>query len=179
MSRVGLKPIEIPAGVNVKVLDHHTIEVAGSLGTLSREIPDVLDVVVSGSELVVKRLSESKQARALHGTLRSLIAGMMDGVSKGYRKSLEIQGVGFRAQIQGQKLNMLLGYSHPVEWEIPAGVKIKMVDATNLVVEGVDKQLVGEVSARIRSFYPPEPYKGKGVRYKDEHVRRKAGKTVA
>lgn len=179
MSRVGQKEIAIPAEVKVKVAAG-VVEVSGRLGSSQLQVPTDLEVaVVNDKEIVVKRSSEDKRTREMHGTLRSLLAGMIVGVSTGYSKALEIQGVGFRAQVQGSKLVMSLGFSHQVEYMIPAGVKIKAVDATNLVVEGINKQLVGEVSARIRSFYPPEPYKGKGVRYKGEHVRHKAGKTVA
>lgn len=178
MSRVGKKAVPIPAGVKIQIAGGQ-VSVAGPLGQLTRKLPPTINVEVKGAEALVTRSTETKRSKQLHGTIRSLIAGMVEGVTKGFVKNLEIQGVGFRAQLQGQKLTIALGFSHPIEYMVPAGIKLKVPDQTTIVVEGSDKQLVGLVSARLRAYYPAEPYKGKGIRYKDEHVRRKAGKTVA
>ncbi len=180
MSRIGVKPIPLPAGVQVKV-DGAAVHVKGPKGEISWRAPAGISVALEGAQLRVSRsgAEEDAQLKALHGTARSLLAGTVLGVSQGYRKELEIQGVGFKAQKQGAKVVFNLGYSHPIVFEPPAGVTVEVPDGTTIVVSGVNKQAVGEVSARIRSFYKAEPYKGKGVRYKGEHVRRKACKTVA
>ena len=178
MSRIGKKPVAIASGVTATVKDRQ-IHVKGPKGELTMSVPTGIDVQVQGSQLTVTRQGDDKQSKANHGTVRNLIANMLVGVTQGYSKDLEIQGVGFRANLQGRKLVMSLGYSHPVEYEVPEGVKVNVTDGTAISVAGVDKQLVGQVSARIRAFCPPEPYKGKGVRLKGEYVRRKVGKTVA
>ncbi len=170
MSRIGVKPIPLPAGVQVKV-DGAAVQVKGPKGEMQWRVPAGISVAVEGAQVRVSRGGdeEDAQLKALHGTARSLLAGMVLGVSQGYRK----------AQKQGAKVVFNLGYSHPIVFEPPSGVTVEVPDGTTIVVSGVNKQAVGEVSARIRSFYKAEPYKGKGVRYKGEHVRRKAGKTVA
>ncbi len=178
MSRIGKKPVVIPAGVEIKV-EGQSIAVKGPKGELSMNVPAEIKVAMEGGEAVITPVADTPFARAMHGTVRSLISNMVAGVHQGYSRDLEIQGVGFKANVQGQKLNLALGYSHPIDFEIPPSITIKVTDNTNINVSGADKQLVGQVSARIRSYYPAEPYKGKGVRYKGEHVRRKAGKAVA
>ena len=180
MSRIGKSPVPIPNGVTVTVKDT-TVAVKGAKGELTLTLPEQISAKVNGDkvELQCAATAGDKQASANWGTSRSLIANMIEGVSKGYSKDLEIQGVGFRAALQGKKLVLSLGYSHPIEFIVPDAIKINVVDGTAITVSGIDKHLVGEVSARIRDFYPPEPYKGKGVRYKGEYVRRKVGKTVA
>ena len=165
--------------VKVDVSDGR-VTVSGPKGELSLRVPATVSLKVEGSSLTVERIGgDDKQSRADHGTIRALINNMVKGVSQGYVRELEIQGVGYRASVEGKTLTMLVGYSHPVVYDVPEGVKVTVADSTQLKVEGIDKQLVGQVAARIRGFCPPEPYKGKGIRYKDEHVRRKAGKTVA
>lgn len=178
MSRIGNKPVTVPGGVTVTV-NGATLAVKGPKGELTLAVPRNIEVKVQGAQVTVSRANEEKQSKSNHGTVRNLIANMIVGVTQGYQKELEIQGVGFRANLQGRKLVMSLGYSHPVEYEVPQGVDVKVTDGTTISVAGADKQLVGQVSARIRAFCPPEPYKGKGVRLKGEYVRRKVGKTVA
>ena len=179
MSRIGKKPIDLPQGVEV-TLDGARIVVKGAKGELSLALPATVSVKKDGSQVIVENAGgDDKQARADHGTIRALVNNMVKGVSQGYVRELEIQGVGYRASMEGNTLTMLVGYSHPVVYAVPDGIKLTVTDSTQLKVEGIDKQLVGQVAARIRGFCPPEPYKGKGIRYKDEHVRRKAGKTVA
>ncbi|NCC49691.1 MAG: 50S ribosomal protein L6 [Spartobacteria bacterium] len=178
MSRIGNNPVAIGAGVTVKVEDRQ-VKVAGPKGELAQDILPGIAVAVKGAEVVVSRENNEIQTRAFHGTMRSLIANMIEGVTKGYEKRLEIHGVGFRAQLQGNKLTMQVGYSHPIEYTVPDGVEVTCPDATNIIIAGMNKHLVGEVSARLRDYCPAEPYKGKGIRYKGEHIRRKAGKTVA
>lgn len=178
MSRIGVKPIEIPKGVTV-VVDGDRVRGKGPNGELSVRIPEGIAVAVDSGAVRVSRNGDDRRLKALHGTVRSLIANMVRGLNTPYVKELEIQGVGFRAQLQGQKLTLSLGFSHPVEYLIPAGVTAKVTDGTQITLSGPDKQLVGETAARIRGFFPAEPYKGKGVRYKGEHIRRKAGKAVA
>lgn len=177
MSRVGKQPVAIPEGVSVD-LGEGTVTVKGPKGTLSSRLPPEVGVKLEGSQLLVERKGETKRHRALHGTVRAVLANMVNGVTAGYQKELEIQGVGYRAEMRGKKLVISLGYSHPVEYEVPDGVTVQVEDQTKIRVSGVDKVLVGNVAARIRSFYVVEPYKGKGIRYRDEHVRRKVGKTV-
>lgn len=178
MSRIGKQPVALPAGVSAHVTDGNTT-LKGPKGELSLRIPESIAVVQEGSVLNIVRKGDDKQNRADHGTIRAILQNMAVGVKDGYSRDLEIQGVGFRASIAGKQLTMSVGYSHPVEYTVPEGVTVTVTDGTQLKVSGIDKQMVGQVSARIRAFRPPEPYKGKGVRYKDERVRRKAGKTVA
>ena len=175
MSRIGKQPVPVPKGVNVTI-DGQKVTVKGAKGELSRELPPEIAFVQEGEEIVVTRRNESRNARQRHGLVRTLIANMVEGVSNGYQKKLEIQGVGYRASLQGQKLVMALGYSHPVEFEPPAGIQFAVEGNTNVTVTGIDKEVVGNTAATVRAARPPEPYKGKGVRYAGEQVRRKAGK---
>lgn len=179
MSRVGNKPVPIPKGVSLEVKGA-VVTVKGPKGQLMWTCPPRISAKVDGGVVAVSRDGEDAQTRMLHGTSRSLIANMVEGVANGYSKQLEIQGVGYKAVMQGRKLVMSLGYSHPIEFEIPEGITVQVApDGLNVSVSGSDKQLVGDVSARLRGYKKAEPYKGKGVRYKGEQVRRKAGKTVA
>ena len=178
MSRIGNNPVEVPGDVTVTVQDK-TVTVKGAKGEMNLILSPMTDAELKDNQLIVSRIQETKAARSIHGTMRSLIANMVEGVSKGFKKELEINGVGFRAQLDGTTITMLLGYSHPIIFPVPEGVQVTIPDPTRIVVESCDKQKVGQVSARLRSFYPAEPYKGKGVKYKGEHIRRKAGKTVA
>jgi large subunit ribosomal protein L6 len=178
MSRIGKKPIEVPPKVKVNVGAEGAVTVEGPKGKLSWNLPKAVRARVEGSTVAVERDSETRQVRALHGLSRALLANMVTGVNLGFKKELEIQGVGFKAVVQGQKLNLSLGKSHPILFPIPADVKITVAENTKITIEGVDKHLVGQTAADIRSFYPPEPYKGKGIRYAGEQVRRKEGKTV-
>jgi len=177
MSRIGLNPIEIPEGVEVKLNDQ-TVVVKGPKGELTKTMHEDIVVEVEDNVVVVKRPDDLKEHRALHGTTRSLVGNMIEGVRNGYEKHLEIIGVGYRAQMQGNKLVVGAGYSHPVEMDHIEGIEFDVPKNTEIIVKGIDKELVGEVAANIRSIRPPEPYKGKGIRYKDEHVRRKEGKTA-
>ncbi|ELK46831.1 50S ribosomal protein L6 [Halobacillus sp. ACCC02827] len=177
MSRVGLKTLEIPEGVEI-TQDNNTITVKGPKGELTRTFHQDITVKIEDNVLSVSRPSDHKDHRALHGTTRSLIGNMVEGVSKGYEKSLEIIGVGYRAQKQGQTVVINAGYSHPVEVENREGIEIEVPTNTKVIVKGIDKELVGAVAAKIRAIRPPEPYKGKGIRYEGEHVRRKEGKTA-
>jgi large subunit ribosomal protein L6 len=178
MSRIGRLPVTIPAKVKVEVKDS-TVNVEGPKGKLSKTFDPVVGISVDGGKVKVAPKEESRFAKAMHGTARSVIAGMVKGVTDGYMKELEIQGVGFKANLKGSMLDLALGYSHPINYPIPAGIKVTVTDNTKLKIEGADKQVVGAVTAEIRGFYPPEPYKGKGVRIVGERVRRKEGKTVA
>ncbi|MGD9874450.1 MAG: 50S ribosomal protein L6 [Kiritimatiellia bacterium] len=178
MSRVGKNPVTLPAGVTAEV-SGNTVKIKGPKGELSLIVAPGIKAEVKEGCVVVTRLAEDKPTRSLHGTVRSLVANMVKGVTQGYRKDLEISGVGYKARMEGQKLVLNLGYSHPIEYVIPAGVKVTVPKPEDMTVEGTDKHMVGQVADRIRSFAPAEPYKGKGVRYKGEKVRRKAGKTVA
>jgi len=175
MSRIGRLPITIPAGVEV-ALDGSRISVKGPRGQLQRELAPELRVVQEAGSLKVERPSDDKRSRELHGLTRTLVANMVTGVTEGYRKGLEITGVGYRAQLVGSKLQLNLGYSHPIEIEPPEGISFEVENPVRLAVVGIDKELVGHVAARVRSSRKPEPYKGKGVRYAGEYVRRKAGK---
>jgi large subunit ribosomal protein L6 len=175
MSRIGRLPIPVPSGVDVTLVGSH-ITVKGPKGELSRELTSELKVVREDGRLRVERPSDEKRARELHGLTRTLIANMITGVTTGYRKGLEITGVGYRAQLVGRKLQLNLGYSHPVEIDPPTGISFEIENPTRLAVVGVDKELVGHTAAKIRAARKPEPYKGKGVRYAGEQVRRKAGK---
>lgn len=176
MSRVGKQPIPVPAGVEVKVQEG-SVAVKGPKGALQFKLSDALQVTMAEGKVTVQTANPG--ARALQGMTRSMIANMIEGVTNGYAKQLEIQGVGFRATVQERQVTFALGYSSPIVMEIPEGIEIKVTDGVNLTVSGIDKQQVGDVAARIKDFYPAEPYKGKGIRFKGEHVRRKAGKTVA
>jgi large subunit ribosomal protein L6 len=178
MSRIGKKPIEVPAKVKVNLGAEGAVTVEGPRGKLSWNLPRAVSARLEGSSVLLDRSGESRQIKALHGLSRALVANMVAGVTEGFKKELEIHGVGFRAAVQGQKLNLSLGKSHPIPFQIPPNVKITVADGTKITIEGVDKHLVGQTAADIRAFYPPEPYKGKGVRYLGEQVRRKAGKTV-
>ena len=177
MSRIGLKPIELPEGVEVKV-EGNTVSVKGPKGELEKTLHDDMVIKVEDNTVIVERPNELKETRSLHGTTRSLIANMVEGVNKGFEKKLEIIGVGYRAQKQGKKVVVNAGYSHPVEIDELDGIEIDVPKNTELVVKGIDKELVGAVAANIRSIRLPEPYKGKGIRYADEYVRRKEGKTA-
>jgi large subunit ribosomal protein L6 len=175
MSRIGRLPIAVPAGVNV-TLDGRSITVTGPRGTLSRELNPAMTVVQEDESLRVERPSDSKTHRSLHGLTRTLVANMVEGVTNGYRKGLEITGVGYRAVKVGEKLQLSLGYSHQIEIDPPKGISFELENPTRLAVVGIDKELVGQVAAKVRSTRKPEPYKGKGVRYAGEVIRRKAGK---
>jgi large subunit ribosomal protein L6 len=174
MSRIGKLPVAIPAGVTITV-DPDNVVVTGPKGTLTQFIVPNVTVRVEGSEFVVTRNDESKAARSCHGLMRALVANMVEGVTKGFKRELEVNGVGFRVAGGGRALELALGYSHPVKFQAPEGVNLT-VDKMNITVEGADKQLVGQVAADIRKLRAPEPYKGKGIKYVDEQVRHKAGK---
>jgi large subunit ribosomal protein L6 len=175
MSRIGKLPIEIPEGVDVQI-DAGLVRVKGPKGELSQAVSRDLQIEREDSKLVVKRPSDRKDHRAIHGLTRTLVYNMVKGVTEGFEKRLEIQGVGYRAQLRGKSLEMALGFSHPVQMEAPEGIEFEVPQPTQVIVRGIDKQAVGEMAARIRKARPPEPYKGKGVRYAGEHVSRKVGK---
>ena len=177
MSRIGLKPIEIPAGVEIKV-EENNVSVKGPKGKLSQTIDPRMNIKIEENIVTVERPDEEKETRSLHGTTRSLIFNMVEGVTKGFQKELEIIGVGYRAQLQGNKLVVNAGFSHPVEIEKEENIEFEVPKNTEIIVKGIDKEDVGRVAANIRAIRPPEPYKGKGIRYKGEHVRRKEGKTA-
>lgn len=178
MSRVGQKPVPVPAGVEAK-LNGNMLSIKGPKGALALAVSEMLAVSLDGKSITLTPKSDAEGTNALHGLNRSLVANMIGGVTRGYAKELEIQGVGYKVVVQGRKAVFSLGFSHPVELTIPQGIEIKVTNNVNLVVSGPDKQQVGDLSARIKSFYPAEPYKGKGIRFKGEYVRRKVGKTVA
>lgn len=178
MSRIGRKQISLPEKVEINVQDGSTVSVEGPKGRLQWTLPGGLAIEREDTSLVVTRSSEDRTVRAMHGTARSLIANMIEGVLNGFTRDLEIIGVGFRAAVKGRDLDLSLGFSHPVLHPIPEGVTVTVENNTNIKIEGIDKQLVGQFAADVRSYYPPEPYKGKGVRYKGEKVRRKQGKSV-
>ena len=177
MSRIGKQPVAIPPKVKVEVKGQK-ISVEGPKGKLDMELPRRTSLKVTDGKIVVSREGDDAQAKALHGLSRALVNNMVKGVSEGFVKKLEIQGVGFKAAVAGETVTLSLGYSHPVVYPIPGQIKVTVEEGTKLTIEGPDKQVVGEVAAEIRSFYPPEPYKGKGVRYVGERVVRKEGKTV-
>ena len=177
MSRIGKQPIAIPPKVKVEVKGQK-VSVEGPKGKLQFDLPRHTSLKVDGSTVHVSRQGDDAQARALHGLSRALVNNMVKGVSEGFVKKLEIQGVGFKAAVQGKTVNMTLGYSHPINYPIPDQIKVVVEENTKITIEGPDKQVVGQVASELRSFYPPEPYKGKGVRYVGEHVQRKEGKTV-
>jgi large subunit ribosomal protein L6 len=178
MSRIGKLPIPIPPDVKVTLSDG-TIQVSGPKGQLERQLPKGVDVAVQEDQVVVQRPDESRNARSVHGLTRTLVANMVIGVSQGFERKLEIVGVGYRAERQDKGLQFTLGYSHPILYPLPPGIDVVVEKQVGLTVKGIDKELVGAVSAKIRSFRPPEPYKGKGIRYAGEHVRRKVGKAKA
>ena len=178
MSRIGNKLTTIPEKVTVEVADGNEVTVKGPKGTLTRAFSTMMDIVVDNGVVTVKRPNDEKHTKQLHGTTRALLHNMVVGVSEGYAKELQLVGIGFRASVKGDTLTMQVGYSHPVEMKIPAGLEVTCGSATDIKVAGIDKQLVGEFAANIRSVRKPEPYKGKGIRYKDEHIRRKEGKTA-
>lgn len=175
MSRIGKKPVPVPSGVSVSI-DSQSVVVKGPKGELSRTLPGEVSLTQEGETIVVSRQDDSRTARSRHGLSRTLVSNMVEGVSTGFEKRLEIKGVGYRAAVKGKTLTLNLGYSHPVEFDPPAGIEFKVENNTNVIVTGIDKELVGTVAAKIRDARPPEPYKGKGVRYLGEMVRRKAGK---
>lgn len=175
MSRIGKRSISIPGKVTVTI-NGQSIAVKGPKGELSRVLPDGVAVTQEGDTLVVARKDESRMARERHGLCRTLVANMVEGVSQGFQKRLEIQGVGYRAQVQGRTLTLNMGYSHPVQIEPPEGIQFAVENNTNVMISGIDKEIVGNTAAKIRAVRPPEPYKGKGIRYAGELVRRKAGK---
>ena len=177
MSRIGRMPIIVPAGVTVTVADGNLVTVKGPKGTLTQQLNDRMTIAQNGAEIVVTRPTDEKEDRSVHGLTRALLNNMVVGVSEGYSKKLEIVGVGYKAAKQGNKLVLNLGHSHPIHIEDPEGIKIEVPDANTIIVSGADKQVVGQISAVIRSKRPPEPYHGKGVKYSDEYIRRKAGKT--
>jgi large subunit ribosomal protein L6 len=176
MSRIGKRPISVPAKVSVEITGLH-VSINGPKGTLNRTLPDKITVAHEGETLTVTRQDESRTARERHGLVRTLVANMVDGVAQGFERRLEIQGVGYRAQAQGNKLTLNVGYSKPVEMTMPQGIEVKVENNTQVILSGIDKELLGNTAAKIRAVRPPEPYKGKGIRYQGEYVRRKAGKT--
>lgn len=175
MSRIGKRPISIPGKVTVAI-DGQSVSVKGPKGELFRVLPNEVTVVQEGETLLVNRVDDSRPARQRHGLSRTLVSNMVEGVSQGFQKKLEIQGVGYRAQVQGQTLTLNMGYSHPVKIEPPDGIQFVVENNVNVTVSGIDKEIVGNTAAQIRAVRPPEPYKGKGIRYAGEVVRRKAGK---
>jgi large subunit ribosomal protein L6 len=177
MSRIGKRPVPLAKGVTAKV-EGKTVSVKGPRGEIARTVHADLTVALEDNTLVVKRPSDESFHKALHGLTRTLIANMVEGVTTGFRKALEIQGVGYKAEPKGADIQLLVGFSHPVRYKTPAGIKITVENNTLVKIEGVDKELVGQVAAEIRAVRPPEPYKGKGIRYQGEQVRRKAGKTA-
>ena len=178
MSRIGKKPVTLPKGVNLE-LQGQMVAVKGPRGELRRTLHPEMQLAFENGVLTVSRPSEEKRHKALHGLTRTLVQNMVDGVSKGFAKTLEIQGVGYKAEAKPYGVNLVVGYSHPVKYEAPKGIKISVENNTTVKIEGADKEAVGQVAAELRAVRPPEPYKGKGIRYQGEQVRRKAGKTGA
>jgi len=179
MSRIGRLPVGIPAGVTVNIKENNVVTVKGPNGTLTQALHPEMTIEQENGTIIIKRPSDNKKYRALHGLTRSLLNNMVVGVKDGFSRKLEINGVGYRAQKQGKKLVLTIGYSHPVEMEEPDGITYEVPDATTIIVKGIDKQLVGEMAAKIRFKRPPEPYKGKGIKYADEIILRKEGKSGA
>ncbi|WP_339060624.1 50S ribosomal protein L6 [Tepidibacillus marianensis] len=177
MSRIGKKPIEIPAGVEITIGGNNDVIVKGPKGTLDRTFHKGVIIKTEGNQIIVDRPSDNKLHRALHGTTRSILSNMVEGVTNGYQKTLELVGVGYRASKSGNKVVLNVGYSHPVEVVPEEGIEFDVPEQTKVIIKGIDKERVGEVAAKIRSVREPEPYKGKGIRYQNEHVRRKVGKT--
>jgi large subunit ribosomal protein L6 len=178
MSRIGNKPIQIPSSVKLTVSDAGAVRAEGPKGKLQWDLPKGITGTIKDNSLVFARSDEDRKVRALHGLARAMVNNMVIGASQGFVRDLEIHGVGFKAAVQGKVLKLNLGFSHDILFPIPEGIKITVADNTKIKVEGIDKQLVGQVASDIRSYYPPEPYKGKGVRYAGEHINRKEGKTV-
>jgi large subunit ribosomal protein L6 len=178
MSRIGRKPVVLPKGVTLQVQEN-TVAVKGPRGELRRTLHPDMQLALTSDQFTVTRPSDEKRHKALHGLTRTLVQNMVDGVSKGFSKNLEIQGVGYKAEAKPYGVNLIVGFSHPVKYEAPKGIKITVDNNTMVKIEGADKELVGQVAAELRSVRPPEPYKGKGIRYVGEQVRRKAGKTGA
>jgi len=178
MSRIGKKLIELPAKVKLNVSGEGAVSVEGPKGKLEWTLPKQIKARIDGSKVTLERSSEDRKVRALHGLSRALVNNMVTGVSTGFVKDLEIQGVGFKAAVKGPILDLNLGFSHDLHFPIPQGIKITVAENTKIKIEGIDRQLVGQVAADIRAYYPPEPYKGKGVRYAGEQIQRKEGKTV-
>jgi large subunit ribosomal protein L6 len=178
MSRIGSKAVVIPDKVKVNIGSDGAVAVEGPKGKLSWQLPRDISAKIDNGKVTLARAAETRSAKALHGLSRSLVHNMVQGVSEGFSKKLEIEGVGFKAAVQGSTLSLSLGFSHPILFSIPKDIKVTVTDNTKITVEGADKKLVGQVAADIRGFYPPEPYKGKGVRYAGEQIRRKEGKTV-
>ena len=178
MSRVGNKIINVPEGVKVEIADDNTVTVTGAKGTLVRQFSPLININMDENVITVSRTSEQKHVKQLHGTTRALLANMIEGVHNGYKKELEVVGIGYRAQMQGNKLVLNVGFSHPVEVEGEEGVKIETPSQTSIIVSGISKERVGEIAARIRALKKPEPYKGKGIKYVDERIIRKEGKTA-
>ena len=178
MSRIGNKAIQIPDKVKVQIDGTGAVAVEGPKGKLNWKLPHDISAKVENNHVALGRSAETRSVKALHGLSRALVNNMVQGVSEGFSKSLEIEGVGFKAAVQGSNLNLSLGFSHPILFPIPKEIKITVTDQTKIMIQGIDKKLVGQVAADIRGFYPPEPYKGKGVRYAGEQIRRKEGKTV-
>lgn len=179
MSRIGNKAITIPSGVEVDIKDGNEVTVKGPKGTLSRTFRPEYELKIEDGVLTVIRPNDEKGTKQIHGTTRSLLSNMIEGVHEGFKKELDIVGIGYRSSIQGSKLVLQVGYSHPIEFEIPSDLEVKVDKNTHITVEGIDKQLVGEFAANVRATRKPEPYLGKGIRYTGEHVRRKEGKTAA
>jgi len=177
MSRIGKMPVSVPSTVKVN-LSGRSVSVEGPKGKLQLDLPERTEAKLEDDQIIVTRQNDEKRSKAMHGLARSLINNMVVGVDKGFVKKLEIHGVGFKAAVQGQKLNLLLGYSHDINHKIPQGITVTVENNTNVTIEGADKAVVGKMAAEVRSYYPVEPYKGKGVRYSDEHVIRKQGKQV-
>ena len=177
MSRIGRLPIAVPAGVTVDIAENNKVTVKGPKGTLERKLADDMNIAMENGQITVTRPSDLKRHRALHGLTRTLIHNMIIGVTQGYEKVLEINGVGYRAAKSGKKLTLTLGYSHPVEMIDPEGIETVLEGQNKITVKGIDKEKVGQFAAEIRTKRPPEPYKGKGIKYADEHIRRKVGKT--
>ena len=179
MSRIGRHPVAVPAGVEVKIAENNVVTVKGPKGTLEKALPTEMEIKQEGDEVVVTRPNDLKKMKSLHGLTRTLIHNMIQGVTEGYEKKLEVNGVGYRAQKQGKKLTLSLGYSHPVEMEDPEGLETVLDGQNKITVKGIDKEKVGQYAAEIRDKRRPEPYKGKGIKYADEVIRRKVGKTGA
>jgi large subunit ribosomal protein L6 len=178
MSRIGNKPVQIPDKVKVQIDNSGAVAVEGPKGKLNWKLPRDISGKVENNSVAFSRSAETRSVRALHGLSRALVHNMVQGVSQGFTRQLEIEGVGFKAAVQGSNLNLSLGFSHPILFPIPKEIKVTVADQTKITIQGIDKKLVGQVAADIRRFYPPEPYKGKGVRYAGEQIRRKEGKTV-
>lgn len=176
MSRIGKLPVDIPEGVDVNI-SRDVVEVKGVKGTMSKKFPKVVTVKVDQEQVLVNVKNDTKRSREMHGTTRALISNMIKGVSEGWTRKLEIVGTGYKAESSGNKITLIVGYSHPVEIEMPEGISVK-VEKTNITLEGIDKELVGQMAAKIRKVRPPEPYKGKGIKYEDEFIRRKPGKAA-